>query len=124
MQRVNDWLRAMEVEILSVSNGTAVIFGASAQRLPSTSCIAMPGVSSETQLIRFDLEGIHVSAGSACSSGRIEPSHVLRAMGIAPEIAGTALRVSGGWNTMKADIETFTEVWKAFFKLRNPHERN
>jgi cysteine desulfurase len=118
VRNVRQWLNAMEADILSASGGEAIIFGKNATRLPNTSCIAMPGVSSETQLIRFDLEGIMVSAGSACSSGRVEPSHVLRAMGASEEVAGSALRISGGWGTAQADTEAAAAAWKKLFALR------
>jgi cysteine desulfurase len=88
-----------------------VVFSSGAARLPNTSCIAMPGVSAETQVMAFDLAGIAVSAGSACSSGKIRPSHVLQAMGVAPELAGSAIRVSAGWSTTAAQTEKFVEQW-------------
>ena len=74
----------------------------------------MPGVTSETQLMDFDLKGICISAGSACSSGRIAQSHVLKAMH-APE-AASSIRVSMGWNTTKADIDAFLAAWKALYE--------
>lgn len=82
-------------------------------RLPQTLCITMPGVASETQLINFDLAGFAVSAGSACSSGRVTSSSVLLAMGVPPEIATTAIRISWGWATTRAQIEAFVKEWKA-----------
>jgi len=93
--------------------GEGIALGQSAPRLPNTSCIAMPGVSNEVQLMNFDLGGFAVSAGSACSSGRIEGSHVLAAMGVSKDLAGSAIRVSGGWKTTEEDIISFTGVWKA-----------
>ncbi|MSO73252.1 MAG: cysteine desulfurase [Rhodospirillaceae bacterium] len=89
----------------------ARIFGRDKPRLGNTSCILLPGVSSETQVMRLDLAGVAVSAGSACSSGRIAPSHVLLAMGVAPNEAKSAIRVSLGWETTRADISRFLEVW-------------
>lgn len=89
----------------------AVVFSTAAPRLPNTSCIAMPGVSAETQVMAFDLAGIAVSAGSACSSGKIRPSHVLQAMGVTPALAGSAIRVSTGWATTPAQTEKFVEQW-------------
>jgi cysteine desulfurase len=85
----------------------AVIFGEGASRLPNTTCFAIPGKSAETLLIAFDLEGISVSSGSACSSGRVERSHVLAAMGVDAPLSECAIRVSTGWNTEEADIERF-----------------
>lgn len=89
----------------------AVIFGDKTGRLPNTSCFALPGLSAETALMALDLAGIAVSSGSACSSGKVTKSHVLAAMGIAPELAGSAIRVSLGWTTTAADIEHFITAW-------------
>ncbi|MGE3871862.1 MAG: cysteine desulfurase family protein [Parvibaculaceae bacterium] len=89
----------------------AVIFGAKAERLPNTSCFAMPGLSAETALMALDLAGFAVSSGSACSSGKVAKSHVLAAMGVAPDLAGAALRVSLGWTTTAQDIEQFISAW-------------
>jgi len=89
----------------------AVVFGAEAARLPNTSCFAAPGISAETALMALDLAGFAVSSGSACSSGKVAKSHVLQAMGIEREVAGTALRVSLGWNTTAEDIEKFIAAW-------------
>lgn len=92
--------------------GDGIVLVSSVPRLPNTSCIVMPGVSNEVQLMDFDLKGFAVSAGSACSSGRVEVSHVLLAMGIPKETAACAIRVSAGWNTTEKDITAFTEAWK------------
>jgi cysteine desulfurase len=91
----------------------AIVIGAGASRLPNTSALAMPGVAAETQIIAFDLDGVMVSAGAACSSGKVGPSHVLAAMGIAPDIAAATIRVSLGWSTTEADIAHFIDVWTA-----------
>jgi cysteine desulfurase len=85
----------------------AVIFGADAERLPNTSCFAVPGASSETLLMALDLDGIAVSSGSACSSGKVGKSHVLAAMGVKPAIANGAIRVSFGWSSSEADVQHF-----------------
>lgn len=85
----------------------AVVFSDSVPRLPNTSCIAVPGAKAETLVIGLDLAGIAVSAGSACSSGKVEPSHVLEAMGAAPELAHSAIRVSLGFGTRNTDIKAF-----------------
>ena len=90
---------------------TSRLLGRGAPRLPNTSCIAMPGVASETLVMALDLAGIAVSAGSACSSGKVRPSHVLRAMGLGEAEAGSAIRVSLGWTTTDADVERFVEAW-------------
>jgi cysteine desulfurase len=90
----------------------AVIFGANAPRLPNTSLIAVPGIKAETAIIAFDLNGIALSSGSACSSGRVQTSHVLAAMGVEPDLARGALRISLGWTTTEADVETLLTAWK------------
>jgi cysteine desulfurase len=73
--------------------------------------IAMPGLSAKAQLMRFDLQGISVSQGSACSSGTMSTSHVLRAMGVPDEEAARTIRVSLGWNTTREEVERFCEAW-------------
>ena len=89
----------------------AVIFGAGVERLPNTSCFALPGLSAETLLMALDLAGFAVSSGSACSSGKVAKSHVLAAMGVAPELAASALRVSLGWTTTLEHIDQFISAW-------------
>lgn len=91
----------------------AVIIGADAPRLPNTSCLIMPGVEAAIQVIAFDLAGIAVSAGSACSSGRVKTSHVLRAMGLGEELANSAIRISLGPGNTPADIARAGNVWIA-----------
>ncbi len=90
-----------------------VLIGVEGPRLCNTACIAMPGLPSETQVIGFDLAGIAVSAGSACSSGRVGPSHVLDAMGIDRDLASRAVRISLGWRTAAGDIVRVIEGWAA-----------
>ncbi len=89
----------------------ARVFGAGAPRLANTSCLTMPGVKAETQIIALDLAGVAVSAGAACSSGKVEPSHVLAAMGVDLDDAAQAIRVSLGWNTTEQDVEQLIEAW-------------
>ena len=89
----------------------AVIFGANAPRLPNTTLLAMPGIRAETALIALDLEGVAVSSGSACSSGKVARSHVLAAMGVPPELALGAIRVSIGPITTDDEIEMFLKGW-------------
>jgi cysteine desulfurase len=93
-----------------------VIFGRPVERLPNTSCFALPGMAADTVLINLDLAGIAVSTGSACASGRVARSHVLDAMGIEPKLSGAAIRASLGWNTTKADIDTFVAAWRGIIE--------
>ena len=104
----------LEAQIASIAPET-VFFSRQAERLPNTSCFAVPGMQSETVLIAMDLHGVAVSAGSACSSGKVERSHVLDAMGVSPELGAAAIRVSLGWNTAQADIERITAAWVAIY---------
>lgn len=85
----------------------AVVIGAEATRVPNTTCLALPGMTAETLVIRFDLAGIAVSAGAACSSGKVGASAVLAAMGLPDDIARSAIRVSLGWNTTDRDLDAF-----------------
>ena len=105
----------MEQEILNFAP-EAIIYGSKAPRLPNTSSIRMPNVKSEEQLIKFDLAGISISAGSACSSGRIASSHVLKAMHVDEVKANEVIRVSLGLNTTKEQIKRFIELWKEIYK--------
>jgi cysteine desulfurase len=91
------------------------VYGASAPRLPNTTCISMPGVKAETQVMALDLAGVAVSAGSACSSGKVTRSMVLTAMGIDPAAAETAIRISCGWNTGFEDIERLIAAWQGLY---------
>jgi cysteine desulfurase len=89
-----------------------VIFGASAERLPNTTLFAVPGQKAEIALIALDLAGIAASSGSACSSGKVTASHVLKAMGVAPALAGGAVRLSIGRNTTESEVEGFLLAWR------------
>jgi cysteine desulfurase len=93
-----------EVELLHLAPD-AVIFGKRAARLPNTSNFAIPGLSAETALIALDLDGVAISSGSACSSGKVRPSHVLAAMGVEEAFARCGLRVSFGWSSRVEDID-------------------
>jgi len=90
----------------------AVVIGDEAERLPNTTSVAVRGMKAETLVIKLDLMGIAVSAGAACSSGKVGASHVLAAMGLAPEIAGSAIRLSLGWNSSEADVDAFLRAWR------------
>jgi cysteine desulfurase len=89
----------------------AVVLSGEAERLPNTTCFAVPGVKAETIVIGLDLAGIAVSAGSACSSGKVEASHVLSAMGLSDDLARGAIRVSLGFATTRDDIKNFLKVF-------------
>jgi cysteine desulfurase len=89
----------------------AVIFGENASRLPNTTLFAVRGVKAETAVIALDLEGVAVSSGAACSSGKVAPSHVLAAMGVSAELTRGAVRLSLGYSTTEAEIEAFLKAW-------------
>ena len=101
----------------------AVIFGAGAERLPNTTLVTVPGGKAETLVIGFDLEGLAVSSGSACSSGKVAPSHVLAAMGVPGELARGAIRVSTGPATTGTEIDRFLEIWKTLVQRLSIKEK-
>ena len=101
-------------DMLEKGLGEATIFSAGAERLSNTTCFSIHGLTAETLLMKYDLEGIAVSSGSACSSGKVTRSHVLEAMGVLPELASGAIRVSLGWNTTQADIQYFLTITNNF----------
>jgi cysteine desulfurase len=88
-----------------------VIFGAGVERLPNTTLFGVPGMKAETAVIAFDLDGVAVSSGAACSSGKVQPSHVLAAMGAPPQLARAAVRVSLGPTTTEPEVERFVKAW-------------
>jgi len=100
----------LEDAILTVAPD-AVIFSRGAPRLPNTVAFAVPGLSASSLLMRLDLEGVAASSGSACSSGKVTPSHVLAAMGVPAELARGAIRLSLGWGSDAADVETFARAF-------------
>jgi cysteine desulfurase len=89
-----------------------IVFSEDAPRLPNTTLFTVPGLRAETAVIGFDLAGIAVSSGSACSSGKVQPSHVLDAMGTGRELAQGAVRLSTGWSTSEADIDLALKAWR------------
>lgn len=109
------WQRWRDALAAELEAAGGILHGKAAPRLPNTLNISMPGVKSETQLMNLDLAGFAVSAGSACSSGRIDASPILLAMGASPELASSAIRISFGVGTGEADLKTFASAWKAMF---------
>jgi cysteine desulfurase len=119
LAKLRDELEARARELVP----DAVVVSKRVARLPNTSLIAVPGVKAETLVIGLDLAGFAVSSGSACSSGKVEPSHVLAAMGMAPDLAEGAIRVSLGFGTTNADIHGFLGVWSELVgRMRNRSE--
>ncbi len=107
----------MERDLIALNVGTVIfgLIGTDGQpqgRLPNTTLFAVPGIRAETALIALDLEGVAVSAGSACSSGKVTGSHVLEAMGVSAHLAAGALRVSIGPTTTSGDIDFFLKAWE------------
>ena len=96
---------------LKAASPEIVIFGIDQKRLPNTTLCAMPGTKAETAIIAFDLEGFALSSGAACSSGKVQPSHVLGAMGVPPQLGRAALRISLGPTTSESDIDRFVRAW-------------
>lgn len=113
--RVRELRDALEATLTEIAR-EAVVLGGIAPRLPNTTAIAMPGVAAETQVIALDLDGVMVSAGAACSSGKVGPSHVLEAMGVGPELASSTIRVSLGWSSSEADTDHFLRAWTALYR--------
>jgi cysteine desulfurase len=104
----------LETDITRVAP-EAEVFSRGAPRLPNTLCFAVPGMEAEKLLIAFDLEGVAVSSGSACSSGKVETSHVLAAMGVPRELARAAIRVSLGWNSDEQGAGRFSAAWERIY---------
>ena len=121
-ERIRKLRDKLEASLLAIAP-EAIVIGAAVPRLPNTSAIALPGVSAETQVIALDLDGVMVSAGAACSSGKVGPSHVLQAMDAPPDIANSTIRVSLGWSTSEAEIDHFLEVWAAMYRRVAAHRK-
>ena len=113
------WRERIENRLRQHANNR--VYGFGAPRLANTSCLTMPGVEAETQVIQLDLAGVAVSAGAACSSGKVEPSRVLAAMGVDANEAATAIRVSLGWNTTEDDADKFVEAWIQVYGQAQAH---
>ncbi len=115
MDEVKELCDQLECELLNLASDIR-IFGKNSKRLPNTSFIYMPGVKSDVQLMHFDLNHIAVSNGSACSSGKVEPSHVLLAMGATKEQAECSIRISIGPETKPQDIKKIVDCWYNIYK--------
>tara|TARA_Y100000588_G_scaffold394505_1_gene515344 strand:+ start:4466 stop:5593 length:1128 start_codon:yes stop_codon:yes gene_type:complete len=104
-----------ESRISDVSSDAQIICK-DVERLGNTSAISMPGMAAETQVMAFDIEGIAVSAGAACSSGKVKQSHVLKAMNLKDEIASNTIRISFGWENTEEEVEQVASVWQRLYK--------
>jgi len=111
---VDHFRERLEAALLAIAPDVRV-FGAGTKRLGNTSCISMPDVKAETQVMALDLAGVCVSAGAACSSGKVTRSAVLAAMGVSPAVADTAVRISCGWNTESEDIDRLIGAWRDLY---------
>jgi cysteine desulfurase len=109
MPRLASLRRRLDEQIIAAGG---IVIAAEAPRIATIGGYAMPGVASASQLVQFDLAGIAVSAGSACTSGSMKPSRILGAMGLPEEIAGSVIRVSFGPTTSDADIERLSAEWR------------
>ncbi|MEQ8733556.1 MAG: cysteine desulfurase family protein [Rhodospirillaceae bacterium] len=110
LMAIEDLRNRLEAKIREM-RPDAVIFGEDRPRLPNTTCVALEGMSNERQIIKLDLSGYSVSAGAACSSGKVATSHVLKAMSVNESLAGSAIRISIGQNTAWSELEAFLNVW-------------
>jgi len=110
-----DWRDRMAA-IIRDSGLEATVFGEGAPRLPQTLCVGVDGLAAETLVIALDLEGVAVSSGSACSSGKVAPSHVLAAMGVPKKLAKSAIRLSLGWESKENNLDLFAERWRRVVK--------
>lgn len=118
MPRLRELRQELEQEIVAAGG---LVIAADAPRVATIGAYALPGVASASQLVQLDLAGISISAGSACSSGSMKPSRVLAAMGAAPELAASVIRVSFGPSTSEADIKRFLSEWRKI-KVRSRAE--
>ena len=105
-------LQAQLEAVLASGPGEITVFSAAVDRLPNTVCFALTGLEADTALMAFDLDGIAVSSGSACSSGKVQPSHVLQAMGASETDTRSAIRVSLGWSSTVEDVNRFSDSWQ------------
>jgi cysteine desulfurase len=124
LSKMQGWAALRDrIATIAVDSGRPVtIFGKDVDRLPQTLCLAVAGLSAETLVIALDLAGVAVSSGSACSSGKVAPSHVLAAMGVPPELAKCAIRVSLGWESQESDLDFFARAWRSVLQHIAPGE--
>ena len=118
MNALKGWHFEMERDLKNFCYGkgeTLHIYGEDVERLPNTTCLSMLGIESATQVMRFDLRGVAVSMGAACSSGRTQISRSLRNMASDPALATWAIRVSSGWGSKEEDFKKFTSIWKEIY---------
>lgn len=115
--RVEKLRNILEVRLEATAPDT-IFVGREGARLPNTSCFAVPGWKAETQVMQLDLAGFAISAGSACSSGKVRQSRVLRAMGFDDKTAGSAIRVSIGPTTTEEEVTAFAETWSRLYQRR------
>ena len=113
-QAMSKWRNQFEV-MMRENVAEVSFFGQQAERVGNTSCVAIAGKSAETMVMALDIAGVAISAGSACSSGKVKASHVLAAMG-AGDLAGQAVRISGGWQTKQSDFERLADVFLGLYK--------
>ena len=110
-ERLSTFRDGLERDIAQIAPDV-VVFGALAPRLPNTSNFAVPGIEAQVLLMALDMEGVAVSSGSACSSGKVRRSHVLEAMGVSAQLAQGAIRVSLGWNSRAEDLALFEAAFE------------
>ena len=124
LENVHSWSVLCEeiVSIITSGGREVTIFSENSARLPQTVCFSVHGVSAETLVIALDLAGVAVSSGSACSSGKVAASHVLAAMGVRPDVAKSAIRISLGWDSEKLDLDLFASTWRGVVKHIAPGE--
>ncbi len=115
MPRLRWWRDALQRKLTAIGGEDAVVAAAKAERLGNTLCVAMRGVSGETQVMSMDLAGVEVSAGAACSSGKTRRSKVLAAMGYDDETSASAIRISLGWGTTADDLEKCVAAWQEVY---------
>jgi len=123
MLRLAAWRDVLQARLQEIGGTDVFVAGADAPRVSNTLCIALRGISSETQVMSMDLSGVAVSAGAACSSGKVKSSHVLRAMGCPKDVVGSALRLSLGWKTEESDIARCIEAWRGIYERMCANKR-